>query len=578
MARLYAAPADRGQGAVAGSPLGALGWTRQLEAIQRIAARLTRLASVEEVGATICSETRAGDRLRRGAGPGARRDGAARCGRRCRPGVTGDAVLPLPGVGPAGDAIVRAARRRRAGARSDLSPTLGPARPGTYSMLLAPLHYESRVSGADLPPRARQPAASTTTTCACCRSFPTRPPSRSRTRACCRAATSSSTSWPRLLEISEAAGAAVGRGRAGDATRQPAARRDTYRRRAGRLAVGRGLDRPARVCGATASSDRADASTWPSRRLAGRAARRPAGDHPGRQRRRRRRGHPAARRSAARTLMLLPLNGRRPDDRPGRAALVHRAAPPERVARCTPARRWPAWLRRDSRRFAWLEQLRSAADMDLVTGVHNHRYLQERLRQEVARSARSHSPLAVLMLDLDKFKPVNDQARPRRRRPGAAQHRRHDQGARPRRATSSRATAATSSWCSCPTRRASTPSSSRDASSRASCSAATTLSDGTHGQRRRQRRTGRLSRPTDARRRSCCRPRTRRCTRPSEPAAGRSSDRPAGWSSRSGRLPRRHRLTGLAGRGALSRAPCPPRRRTGAPSRAARTARARRPA
>ncbi len=41
-----------------------------------------------------------------------------------------------------------------------------------------------------------------------------------------------------------------------------------------------------------------------------------------------------------------------------------------------------------------LDQLRSAADMDLVTGVHNHRYLQERLRQEVARSARSHSPFA----------------------------------------------------------------------------------------------------------------------------------------------------------------------------------------
>lgn len=55
-----------------------------------------------------------------------------------------------------------------------------------------------------------------------------------------------------------------------------------------------------------------------------------------------------------------------------------------------------------------LGQLRNAADMDLVTGVHNHRYLQERLRQEVARSARSHSPFAVLMLDLDRFKPVND--------------------------------------------------------------------------------------------------------------------------------------------------------------------------
>lgn len=59
-------------------------------------------------------------------------------------------------------------------------------------------------------------------------------------------------------------------------------------------------------------------------------------------------------------------------------------------------------------RVRLFEQLRSAADTDLVTGVHNHRYLQERLRQEVARAARSHAPLAVLMMDLDKFKQVND--------------------------------------------------------------------------------------------------------------------------------------------------------------------------
>ncbi len=59
-------------------------------------------------------------------------------------------------------------------------------------------------------------------------------------------------------------------------------------------------------------------------------------------------------------------------------------------------------------RVRMFEQLRSAADTDLITGVHNHRYLQERLRQEVARAARSHSQLAVLMMDLDKFKQVND--------------------------------------------------------------------------------------------------------------------------------------------------------------------------
>jgi diguanylate cyclase (GGDEF)-like protein len=55
-----------------------------------------------------------------------------------------------------------------------------------------------------------------------------------------------------------------------------------------------------------------------------------------------------------------------------------------------------------------LEQLRHAADIDQVTGSHNHRHLQERLRQEVARAARNKSPLSVLMLDLDDFKPIND--------------------------------------------------------------------------------------------------------------------------------------------------------------------------
>jgi diguanylate cyclase (GGDEF)-like protein len=56
-----------------------------------------------------------------------------------------------------------------------------------------------------------------------------------------------------------------------------------------------------------------------------------------------------------------------------------------------------------------LEQLRHAADIDQVTSSHNHRYLQDRLRQEVARAARNRTTLSVLMLDLDDFKPINDQ-------------------------------------------------------------------------------------------------------------------------------------------------------------------------
>jgi diguanylate cyclase (GGDEF)-like protein len=55
-----------------------------------------------------------------------------------------------------------------------------------------------------------------------------------------------------------------------------------------------------------------------------------------------------------------------------------------------------------------VEQLRQAADIDQVTGVNNHRYLQERLKQEAARSSRTGAPFSVLMIDLDGFKAVND--------------------------------------------------------------------------------------------------------------------------------------------------------------------------
>jgi diguanylate cyclase (GGDEF)-like protein len=55
-----------------------------------------------------------------------------------------------------------------------------------------------------------------------------------------------------------------------------------------------------------------------------------------------------------------------------------------------------------------MRELRDAAETDLVTGVYSHRHLQDRLRQETARAARSHDPLSVVMVDLDDFKLVND--------------------------------------------------------------------------------------------------------------------------------------------------------------------------
>lgn len=45
---------------------------------------------------------------------------------------------------------------------------------------------------------------------------------------------------------------------------------------------------------------------------------------------------------------------------------------------------------------------------DVLTGWHNRRYLQVRLKEEVARSQRDGTRLTCLMLDVDHFKGVND--------------------------------------------------------------------------------------------------------------------------------------------------------------------------
>lgn len=54
------------------------------------------------------------------------------------------------------------------------------------------------------------------------------------------------------------------------------------------------------------------------------------------------------------------------------------------------------------------EGLRDAAMRDPLTGAFNRRALMERLDLEIGRSLRYLRPLAVMMLDLDNFKEVND--------------------------------------------------------------------------------------------------------------------------------------------------------------------------
>jgi diguanylate cyclase len=54
------------------------------------------------------------------------------------------------------------------------------------------------------------------------------------------------------------------------------------------------------------------------------------------------------------------------------------------------------------------EEFRKLATVDPLTGLHNRRVADQRLASEVARSQRYGQPLAVMMVDLDGFKQIND--------------------------------------------------------------------------------------------------------------------------------------------------------------------------
>ncbi len=55
-----------------------------------------------------------------------------------------------------------------------------------------------------------------------------------------------------------------------------------------------------------------------------------------------------------------------------------------------------------------VERLQTLAMTDEVTGLYNRRAFREQLVQQVARSRRTQAPLALLILDLDNYKQVND--------------------------------------------------------------------------------------------------------------------------------------------------------------------------
>lgn len=54
------------------------------------------------------------------------------------------------------------------------------------------------------------------------------------------------------------------------------------------------------------------------------------------------------------------------------------------------------------------ERLKEQAVRDPLTGLHNRRYLDETLPRELARAKREGYPLSIIMIDLDRFKQIND--------------------------------------------------------------------------------------------------------------------------------------------------------------------------
>ena len=54
------------------------------------------------------------------------------------------------------------------------------------------------------------------------------------------------------------------------------------------------------------------------------------------------------------------------------------------------------------------DALAEQARTDGLTGIANHRAFSDRLQQEIAKAVRYGTPLSLLMIDIDNFKPFND--------------------------------------------------------------------------------------------------------------------------------------------------------------------------
>jgi diguanylate cyclase (GGDEF)-like protein len=54
------------------------------------------------------------------------------------------------------------------------------------------------------------------------------------------------------------------------------------------------------------------------------------------------------------------------------------------------------------------ETVQQQGQLDFVTGTLNRRAIEETLTVEIARSSRTHTPVSVMMIEIDHFKAIND--------------------------------------------------------------------------------------------------------------------------------------------------------------------------
>ena len=60
------------------------------------------------------------------------------------------------------------------------------------------------------------------------------------------------------------------------------------------------------------------------------------------------------------------------------------------------------------KRIRLISELKEQATRDTLTSVYNRRYFNQVIEQEILRSARYDHPIGFLMIDIDRFKEIND--------------------------------------------------------------------------------------------------------------------------------------------------------------------------